>query len=279
MTKKKASKLKKTILIGTFGVAGLFAGFFSNEGIIQFTDYLFRTPKEIALENQIKKPLFFDFTSRGEKRDIPLEGLRRYYEKAQNKWDNFDQQFDLVYRVCIRDVGPSYDKEHYGANMNRSGKLTINFVDDRSLMDDGGLIHELAHMWYFLRTDTKFDRSWKEITDNHYISKGITIEDLAKNGAVSRYALTSINEDIAETVEFVYEINQSDIQISGFPNKGKDILAGPTILTSNSVAEQSIPKIRRKLELLREYNFFSEREHKNALNELAGFSNQKPREQ
>ena len=266
--RKKPSKFNRVTEKLSLAMAVLVIGYMGGkEVLIRTNDYLFRTQKEIKLEKRIKKQLYFNLLERGEERQHKLNIFKYSYENMQHYWDNFEKQFAQASRVFV------YYTVSWGRRYN--GRITAM----RELkINSGGetLPHELAHLWHMNKAPSEFNKKWEEITGNHYVFnyRKATLEDMITNGAVSKYALRNLLEDVADTAKLVYQLNHPNIMIRGFPNKK------PTYRrkkynyeehTSKNIRKPAIPKIMDKVRLLREYDFISQRESEHALKELEGF--------
>ncbi len=272
---RKGSWVKALSLAGLIYAGSVGATFVKNEYPI-LIDPFFNVPGESALEEKIGKNVCFEFMSSLEAKETSNRFFEKY-RKASGNWDCFDKQFELVSEVVLKRYGDKPSSTQVGT-MGNTGTLS-----DYNL-NSATLVHELAHRWYdhmeFSNTKKwhKFNREWVRISENHYPSaRGTyTKEDFKKSGAVSEYALTSLSEDVAETSKFVYTLNHPDHTINGFPNNispfREETKSGLSSYCRSPITTDSIEKIRRKIELMRDYEFFSEREYGHALKELDNFN-------
>jgi hypothetical protein len=232
-------------------------------------DPFLEVPQEVSLEKRIQKPVHFLISDDGQKRAEFARLFGSKYDAVKNHWDNFEQQFAYVDRIHINITGDGI------SYVDKFGKLTIATFSDTTL------VHELAHIWHgnmnFL-DHLEFNRKWLEISENHY-TKEPTEEDILKNGAVSRYALTNILEDVAETTKLVYNLNNPAHHVFGFPNtKAPHFLHEfPTtyFFDGSTISKDSLQKVIEKVLLLNEYDFISDREYVHVIKELGEFHGRK----
>ncbi len=231
-------------------------------------DYLHEIPQEVALEERIGTPIYFDFSHTDSVRQERLEDFEYSYNRARDTWDNFDKQADLLTRIRIKDMSiwdpnwasllPRFVYRRFGPFTGRNSMDASGYLTARPLISGEEMSHELAHLWH-LRLDwgrrMDFEKRWGDISENHYSRRrNATSEDYERNGAVSRYGSTNINEDVAETCGFVYR--RANFETEPF---------------KKNLSPKYWDKVERKLALLREYDFFSEREHQIVLGKLNEF--------
>jgi len=167
------------------------------------------------------------------------KSFEQMYQESRKDLDNFERQFALIKRINF--VGTFFDVEvplaeaEFPDNM----KLYLNHVDNWYNI----LPHELAHFWhYHLNDKDKFESEWKDISGNCYgVSPSEVFLDIA--GVVSKYAITNLLEDVAETAQFAFFTKMGQYKKSNF-------------LTSHNME-----KIAQKINLLKMYEFISEKEH------------------
>ncbi len=223
----------------------------------RFIDPLLETPNEVNLEQRIRKEVY-PSGFRGAGRQEKLDRFAGVYERARSNWDRFDEQFAEVNALFLK-----YDDTH----------CYVTVFDD-IILGFGGekeLIHEMAHIWHFNRA-WEMNAEWRLISEDHYLSDFInaTDEDRTRNGAVYCYALKNIQEDVACTAQFVYEMCDPSVWVMNMPNRameGRRKDADLELLVFRRIT--NIPKVLAKTELLFKYGFISERERDYAMSELS----------
>ncbi len=245
------------------GIFAIGAGLFGAEVVSKIEDRFRDIPQENRLEEVIKKPIYFNFNSGDEKRQNLVREFGLVYNLARKNWDNFDEQWDLVKNVRLNVDSESPKRT---GRTDRFDRLHLTLYGDQR--EAIILIHELAHIWERNKTDQRFSQKWQALSKGEYTPdwKNASFSDVIKNGSVSYYSMKSIHEDIATICEFVFALNSPHIFVGGYPNTlvGKDFYYRDFITSSISH-----PKIREKLKLLRNYDFFSEREYRITLDEMA----------
>lgn len=256
--------LTKSMLIGLIGGCTMVYG---GSLARRITDPLLEVPKEVALEREIGIPIYFGILEMGGERTFSARMFEMVYRGTKNRWDNLDRQFSLI--KGIRVLGTDH---FYGGRAHFSSRKLEIFPNEEYL------VHELAHFWHHnLEEKGGFEEKWEEISGDNYMGnyKGAKIEDITRNGSVSLYSLRGVDEDIAETARFVYRATNPNIVLRDFPNNDPNFRqkeGGWEVWSSTNVVESAIPKVLRKVELLNEYGFISDREYAHTVNELNGFS-------
>ena len=215
-------------------------------------DSFFEVKGERAFEKKIGKQIYFGRLRCGNEREEEIRLFMNSYYTAKKNWDNFDRQFEKVYRIELEKYSGIFKNIHTAA-VDQIGVL------DMQSFDSDCLIHELTHLKY-MAADKSLNKKWVEFSDNYYLGDywpAASNAAMKKNGAVSYYALKSIEEDIAETARFVYIINNDS-------NKRIDMKEKKNSLDI-IIRKEVMPKIKGKIKLLKDYDFISKKEYDNAI--------------
>lgn len=263
--------------------------------IHHFGDEAFsETPEEKQVEREIGVPLFLNETVDRAQRTALVHRFAETYREAQENWDFFDEQFSRVRYLVLKEPGEE------GSDWYEPLFRGLRFICSRSstsCITDSDFIHELAHAWYFSISPSgqpNFRERWNAISGGQYqcsIFERASAELLdglfgsctspwncpeARHelAAVSCYATRDIWEDVAETIKFVYILNNPQFILPHFPNRQPDFLEAPegelTHLAMKPYRD-IIPRLQQKIELLAEYGAFSIRERDYALQQLDAY--------
>lgn len=167
----------------------------------------------------------------GENREVLESSFENVYFYTREYMDFFDSQFDLIRAIYF---------ERFVRGLARVRILTRNLtINTKNFPKEWDFLpHELAHLWHSkleFTKQSKFEEDWLKISENHYGKYDMGSHII--NGAVSTYALTNIDEDVAETATLVNEIKTRRV-------------INPIFSPYRKVIE--------KIKLLRDYEFVSD---------------------
>lgn len=210
---------------------------------------------EKYVDKEVQRPIVDNDSKRRAERIVQFKEIHR---KVKNSWDYFDQQFPLLDVVSFYEDPNSivvasvlYQKTSFHIRKYPTLELRVNFTNMQPRIKPDDLVHEMAHGWHALLPEkAEFENKWREIagdgyTNNSSLSEPDCLTPMRNVAAVRCYGATNISEDIATIVEEVYYLK-----------------------TEQDFMTEEAPRIKDKIELAAEYDFFSERERDNALGKI-----------
>jgi len=236
-----------------------------------------KSPEKSSKNLQAKNSNSMTLSLKSTKQTSFVRGFRGNLETVAANWDSYSQQMEFVNDFYLS-AGLSED---WGGAATSKGDI-FYFKNESG---SGLLVHELAHIWHQnLSDEIGFNQKWSTISGNWYSGEEweeATREEIARIGGVRDYSTRNLNEDVASTVQFVYSLTFPNCSITGLmesPPLGAPFRSGfglnPHDLsqTSNCALRgpKSTRKVMRKVQLLEDYGFISEREEKYVLEKLEG---------
>lgn len=189
------------------------------------------------------------------------------YQQVQRSWPNAELQFSRVTSLSFYPPHPHHAGEadmntgnvyFYGSHNVVNGKTAGPLECQYGL--DGIFVHELAHVWhgFLLPEDRKaLEQQWREIAQDSYDPYACDASRLHKPaqemscrisakqaGAVTPYGGKSLEEDVAELVEFAYQALKCP--------------AGQRLPNKHTIIPENRDRFIQKLGLLNEYGFMTE---------------------
>lgn len=257
-------------------------------------DFFSATAEEKRFEREVGIPVFINATEERSERSAIIRRLTQTYQEARENWDFFDEQFAPIVYIAVEELNSDFEVGWY--NFPLHGLYVSCSEDARYCIEDDDFMHELGHTWYFSIPAAERQRlraEWRAISSGEYQCSALTMllgdcsfmkdcdpasHDLA---TVSCYATSHIIEDLAETIMFVYILNNPHRRLSGFPLpqpefRDCDPQDEPLPTYGLRIIPETIPRIRGKIELLAEYGAFSARERDYALQQLDAYRRAPP---
>ena len=231
--------LVETICI--FGAFGFVNAIISHHVKSQLEEYV---------DEEIQRPIVDDDAKRRQERIVRFKEINR---SVRNSWDQYDQQFPLFDTISFYEnlSSPEIAQVRYRPVGYPKQELRIKFTNMHSEAGPSSLVHEMAHAWHNTLSEKKaFEKEWKQIAGDGYTNdpkypETSCSEPMERVATVSCYGATNMNEDIATTVEKVYELKTE-----------------PDFMTEEA------SRIEEKIRLAAAYKFFSESERDNALGKI-----------
>lgn len=272
---KASPGASKTQSRGSAGCASLLVpavlGMGLTYAVQQVDEYLYPSVEEQVLEKRLGKAIDLPIFDVKEERTKKVDQFKELYRETQKNWDYFDVQFTYVNSIALEH---SLFIPGVGAVSPLTKKLFVCYDETGRLLEPNGLVHELAHLWHEdLREKDQFEQQWYALTGRDYVGCNylknpfchIDNWDQHVNAvaAPTRYGATNRSEHIAETTSLVYLLNDPFINRPYGLSWLKDIeVLGPMYIPEN------IPRIEQQIELLATYDFFSEQEKEQALQNM-----------
>ncbi|MBI2102909.1 hypothetical protein HYT55_03665 [Candidatus Woesearchaeota archaeon] len=238
-----------------FGIYGILVYDFGDE-------MLHASPREIAVEKKVGREIFMNWTDEQEQRDQKATLVEKLYDGVQLCWDHFTKQWQQVAFIEVDDLG-----EAINATMNSSVFYpnTLRLNSRPLFLQEGTLVHELAHAWYgslSWKEQDHFRKRWLDVSNKAYHHCGPYEEtDTCRNpfksckdyvreaATTSCYGASSFEEDVAEVVRTVFSLNR-------YPQTFQ--------LYLQNIDPLSYRRVVAKIQLAGEFNFFSKREEETA---------------
>ncbi|MDP3639668.1 MAG: hypothetical protein Q8R53_00510 [Nanoarchaeota archaeon] len=255
------------------------------------------TPEERSFEHEIGVPIFLNETAQRAERSAFINRFAETYREARDNWDFFDEQFAPIRYLTIEKLDADFEVGWYNPFFHG---LSLSCTEDAHYcIEDDDFVHEIGHVWYFALPTGERQRlrnEWKHISNGEFQCSSLEMlmgdcdfmkdcepasRDLA---TISCYATTHILEDMAETMMFVYLLNNPHHRLPGMPRpqpefRDFNLEEEPDLTGGTHFSAESFPRIRQKIELLAEYRAFSERERDYALQQLEAYERREEREQ
>ena len=229
--------------IGIFGALGIV------KTAVDIADHVKKQSLEKYVDKEIQRPIVDDDTKRRQERIVQFKDIQR---KVKNSWDYADRQLPLFDVVSFYEEPDSFvAAQTINRRVYPTLELRINFTNMQPKIGASGLVHEMAHAWHDTLPEKKgFENKWRVIASDKYTNNPslqfpeclTPMNDVA---AVSCYGAMNIHEDVATTVEKVYELKTE-----------------PDFMTEEA------SRIEEKIRLAAAYKFFSESERDNALGKI-----------
>ena len=247
------------------------------------------TPEERSVEREMGVPIFLNETSERAERSAFTQRVVETYREARDNWDFFPEHFAPIRYISIEKLDADFEVGWYNPLFHG---LSLSCTEDAHYcIEDDDFVHELGHAWYFALSaeqQQQLRSEWKTISRGEYQCSAPEMllgdcefmracETASRNLAtISCYATTHLLEDLAETMMFVYILNNPHRSLRGFPQPQPEfrdltLQEEPRQTFGIHFSAESFPRIRQKIELLAEYRAFSERERDYALHQLEAY--------
>ncbi|MBL6975344.1 MAG: hypothetical protein ISR64_06385 [Deltaproteobacteria bacterium] len=218
-------------------------------------EFLLPTQKELALEDRIGCQIFLGWSDGAGERDRKVVQFDFIHRKARENWDLFDEQFAHLNGVMVDDFEGDFVAALLPIPFLYRFLVNSRFGEDAH---EDELVHELAHLHYATLPDrTTFRAAWETISGSRYhgcqtYADGACADRepceyfVRRTAAVGCYAAHSFDEDVAETVRMIYDLNR-------YPPRNPRETELPPI----HVYRELIPRIIDKIYLASEFGFAS----------------------
>ncbi|MDP3640208.1 MAG: hypothetical protein Q8R53_03335 [Nanoarchaeota archaeon] len=214
---------------------------------------LHETPLEEAFEEELGILIYQTRDISADWRNERVFRIAQAYQRLNDNWDYFPEQFASVDALFILDR----DGSVIGRADPEERDIYLYCRGYDQCANSRVLLHELAHV-FSANFGPNFWNSWQSISGSGYhglenISGprcSAAMDDVA---AVTCHGAKNVLEDVADVVLFVYDVNYTPSARYG-------------------ISAENIPRIEEKLLLLHRYETFSDEELHTALRWLAQYN-------